>query len=89
MSGRVWAAGGFIDGWSVVVIASRSRWLADDCDWMGRILGTFSVFFFSSNVFSFPFAVTWGQGVAIAARSISFLTISAYEAGEFHLVSPC
>ena len=54
-----------------------------------RILGTFSVFsFFSANVITAPFAVNWGQIVAItAAILISFLNyLGIKKAGEFQLV---
>src|SRR5260221_8232845 len=66
--------GGFLYGWTWFVIAKPAS-VATIVTGLVRILGTFSVFsFFSSNVFSSPFAVTWGQVVAIAAAIlISFL----------------
>src|SRR3977135_2213368 len=58
---------GFLYGWTWFVIATPSS-IATIATGLVRILGTFSVFsFFSSNVISAPFAVSWGQVVAIAA----------------------
>src|SRR5258707_3266111 len=58
---------GFLYGWTWFVIAKPAS-VATIVTGLVRILGTFSVFsFFSSNVFSSPFAVTWVQVVAIPA----------------------
>src|ERR1700692_3996507 len=66
--------GGFLYAWTWFVIAKPAS-IATVVTGLVRILGTFSAFsFFSSNVISFPFAVTWGQIGAIgAAILISFL----------------
>jgi len=80
--------GGFLYGWTWFVIAKPAS-IATVVTGLVRILGTFSVFsFFSDNVISSPFAVTWGQLVAIAAAIlISFLNyIGVKRAGEFQLV---
>src|SRR5208283_2845109 len=65
---------GFLYAWTWFIIAKPAS-IATVTTEMVRILGTFPVFsFFSSNFISFPFAVTWGQVVAIAAAIlISFL----------------
>jgi basic amino acid/polyamine antiporter, APA family len=79
---------GFLYGWTWFVIAKPAS-IATVVTGLVRILGTFSVFsFFSANVFSVPFAVTWGQIVAIAAAIlISFLNyLGIKKAGEFQLV---
>src|SRR5579864_9018721 len=58
---------GFLYAWTWFVIAKPAS-IATVATGLVRILGEFSVFsFFSSNVISSPFAVTWGQMVAIAA----------------------
>ena len=80
--------GGFLYGWTWFVIAKPAS-VATIVTGLVRILGTFSVFsFFSSNVISSPFAVSWGQLVAIAAAIlISFLNyLGIKKAGEFQLV---
>ena len=80
--------GGFLYGWTWFVIAKPAS-IATVVTGLVRILGTFSVFsFFSDHVISSPFAVTWGQLVAIsAAILISFLNyIGVKKAGEFQLV---
>jgi len=80
--------GGFLYGWTWFVIAKPAS-VATIVTGLVRILGTFPVFsFFSSNVLTAPFAVTWGQLVAIAAAIlISFLNyIGVKKAGEFQLV---
>jgi len=80
--------GGFLYGWTWFVIAKPAS-IATVVTGLVRILGTFPVFsFFSDNVISSPFAVTWGQLVAIAAAIlISFLNyIGVKKAGEFQLV---
>src|SRR5271155_1409514 len=79
---------GFLYAWTWFVIAKPAS-VATVVTGLVRILGTFSVFaFFSSNFFSAPIAVTWGQVVAIAAAIlISFLNyIGVKKAGEFQLV---
>ena len=85
--------GGFLYGWTWFVIAKPAS-IATVVTGLVRILGTFSVFsFFSSNlfsvgIFSLPFAVTWGQVVAIAAAILisSLNYIGVKKAGEFQLV---
>src|SRR6266481_4409503 len=58
---------GFLYAWTWFAIAKPAS-VATVVTGLVRILGTFSVFsFFSNNIFSSPFAVTWGQAVAIAA----------------------
>ncbi len=79
---------GFLYAWTWFVIAKPAS-IATVVTGLVRILGTFSVFsFFSSNVITVPFAVTWGQLVAIAAAIlISLLNyIGVKKAGEFQLV---
>jgi len=78
----------FLYGWTWFVIAKPAS-IATVVVGLVRILGTFSVFsFFSTNAISLPFAVTWGQLVAIAAAIlISFLNyLGIKKAGEFQLV---
>src|SRR6202034_1252681 len=80
--------GGFLYGWTWFVIAKPAS-IATIATGLVRILGTFSIFsFFSQAVFSHPFAVTWGQVVAIAAAIlISVLNyLGVKKAGEFQLV---
>ncbi len=80
--------GGFLYAWTWFVIAKPAS-IATVVTGLVRILGTFSVFsFFSANVISVPFTVTWGQLVAIAAAIlISFLNyLGVKKAGEFQLV---
>lgn len=79
---------GFLYAWTWFVIAKPAS-VATVVTGLVRILGTFSIFsFFSANAISFPFAVTWGQLVAIAAALlISFLNyLGIKKAGEFQLV---
>ncbi len=79
---------GFLYAWTWFVIAKPAS-IATVVVGLVRILGTFPVFsFFSANFTSFPFAVTWGQVVAIAAAVlISLLNyIGVKRAGEFQLV---
>jgi basic amino acid/polyamine antiporter, APA family len=79
---------GFLYGWTWFVIAKPAS-IATVVTGLVRILGTFSVFsFFSATVISKPFAVTWGQIIAIsAAILISALNyIGVKKAGEFQLV---
>ncbi len=85
--------GGFLYGWTWFVIAKPAS-VATVATGLVRILGTFSAFsFFSENVLlanihSHPFAITWGQLVAIAAAIlISVLNyLGVKKAGEFQLV---
>src|SRR5438552_10001296 len=79
---------GFLYAWTWFVIAKPAS-VATVVTGLVRILGTFEVFsFFGANVISTPFAITWGQLVAIAAAVfISFLNyIGVKKAGEFQLV---
>ena len=79
---------GFLYAWTWFVIAKPAS-VATVAIGLVRILGTFSLFsFFAANVISTPFAITWGQLVAIAAAIfISFLNyIGVKRAGEFQLV---
>src|SRR6267378_176714 len=78
---------GFLYAWTWFLIAKPAS-IATVATGLVRILGTFSVFsFFSANVVSTPFVVTWGQLVAIAAAVfISLLNyIGVKKAGEFQL----
>jgi APA family basic amino acid/polyamine antiporter len=80
--------GGFLYAWTWFVIAKPAS-VATIATGLVRILGTFSIFsFFSTNVVSVPFAITWGQLVAIAAAIlISLLNfLGVKKAGEFQLV---
>jgi basic amino acid/polyamine antiporter, APA family len=79
---------GFLYAWTWFVIAKPAS-VATVVVGLVRILGTFPVFsFFSATFISFPFAVTWGQVVAIAAAIlISLLNyLGVKKAGEFQLV---
>jgi APA family basic amino acid/polyamine antiporter len=79
---------GFLYAWTWFVIAKPAS-VATVVVGLVRILGTFPAFsFFSSTFISFPFAVTWGQVVAIAAAIlISLLNyLGVKKAGEFQLV---
>ena len=79
---------GFLYAWTWFVIAKPAS-VATVVTGFVRILGTFAIFsFFSANVISRPFPVTWGQLVAIAAAIlISALNyIGVKKAGEFQLV---
>src|ERR1700733_8370327 len=80
--------GGFLYAWTWFVIAKPAS-VATIATGLVRILGTFSIFsFFPTNAISVPFAVTWGQLVAIsAAILISLLNyFGVKKAGEFQLV---
>jgi APA family basic amino acid/polyamine antiporter len=80
--------GGFLYAWTWFVIAKPAS-VATIATGLVRILGTFSMFsFFPTNVISVPFAVSWGQLVAIAAAIlISLLNyFGVKKAGEFQLV---
>jgi APA family basic amino acid/polyamine antiporter len=80
--------GGFLYAWTWFVIAKPAS-VATIATGLVRILGTFSIFsFFPTNIISTPFAVTWGQVVAIAAAIlISVLNyLGVKKAGEFQLV---
>jgi APA family basic amino acid/polyamine antiporter len=85
--------GGFLYGWTWFVIAKPAS-VATVATGLVRILGTFSIFAFFSedvflaNIYSHPFAITWGQLVAIAAAIlISVLNyLGVKKAGEFQLV---
>src|ERR1700692_752928 len=58
---------GFLYAWTWFVIAKPAS-VATVATGLVRILGTFSIFsFFSTNAIFVPFAITWGQLVAIAA----------------------
>jgi APA family basic amino acid/polyamine antiporter len=80
--------GGFLYAWTWFVIAKPAS-VATIATGLVRILGTFSIFsFFPADAVSVPFAVTWGQLVAIAAAVlISLLNyFGVKKAGEFQLV---
>ncbi len=79
---------GFLYAWTWFVIAKPAS-VATVAIGLVRILGTFPAFsFFPTNIISVPFAVTWGQIVAItAAILISLLNyLGVKKAGEFQLV---
>src|ERR1700726_3661160 len=79
---------GFLYAWTWFVIAKPAS-VATVVTGLVRILGTFPTFsFFPSNAITIPFAVTWGQLVAIAAAIlISVLNyLGVKKAGEFQLV---
>jgi basic amino acid/polyamine antiporter, APA family len=79
---------GFLYAWTWFVIAKPAS-IATVVTGLVRILGTFSAFsFFSANIITTPFPITYGQLVAIsAAILISFLNyIGVKKAGEFQLV---
>jgi basic amino acid/polyamine antiporter, APA family len=79
---------GFLYAWTWFVIAKPAS-VATVATGLVRILGTFSIFsFFPDRVISVPFAITWGQLVAIAAAIlISLLNyVGVKRAGEFQLV---
>ena len=64
--------GGFLYAWTWFVIAKPAS-VATIATGLVRILGTFSIFsFFPANAITAPFAVTWGQLVAIAAADSYF-----------------
>ena len=80
--------GGFLYAWTWFVIAKPAS-VATIATGLVRILGTFPLFsFFPTNVITVPFAITWGQLVAIAAAIlISLLNyLGVKKAGEFQLV---
>jgi APA family basic amino acid/polyamine antiporter len=80
--------GGFLYAWTWFVIAKPAS-VATVATGLVRILGTFAIFsFFPANVVSRPFAISWGQLVAIAAAIlISLLNyLGVKKAGEFQLV---
>jgi basic amino acid/polyamine antiporter, APA family len=79
---------GFLYAWSWFLIAKPAS-IATITTGLVRILGTFPVFaFFPTDVVSWPFAITYGQLVAIAATLlISLLNyVGIKRAGEFQLV---
>lgn len=79
---------GFLYAWTWFVIAKPAS-IATVTTGFVRILGTFHVFsFFSHNLITSPFPITYGQLVAIAATVfISFLNyIGIKKAGEFQLL---
>jgi APA family basic amino acid/polyamine antiporter len=79
---------GFLYAWTWFVIAKPAS-IATIATGLVRVLGTFPAFSFSSsNVISTPFALTWGQVVAIAAAIlISFLNyLGVKKAGQFQVV---
>ena len=79
---------GFLYAWTWFVIAKPAS-VATVVTGLVRILGTFPVFsFFSTKAISFPFSVSWGQLVAIAAAIlISALNyVGVKKAGEFQLI---
>ena len=79
---------GFLYAWTWFLIAKPAS-IATITTGLVRILETFPVFaFFSNSVISRPFAISYGQLVAIAATGlISLLNyIGVKKAGEFQLV---
>ncbi|MBZ5703994.1 MAG: amino acid permease [Acidobacteriia bacterium] len=79
---------GFLYAWTWFVIAKPAS-IATITIGLVRILGTFPVFaFFSQDIITVPFAVSYGQLVAIAATVlISLLNyVGIKKAGEFQLV---
>jgi len=79
---------GFLYAWTWFIIAKPAS-VATIATGLVRILGTFPIFsFFPAQAISAPFAVTWGQLVAIAAAIlISLLNyLGVKKAGEFQLV---
>jgi len=80
--------GGFLYAWTWFLIAKPAS-IATITTGLVRILGTFSLFaFFSNHIINQPFAITYGQLVAIAATMlISFLNyVGIKKAGEFQLI---
>ena len=80
--------GGFLYAWTWFVIAKPAS-IATVATGLVRILGTFPIFsFFPNDAVSFPFSITWGQLVAIAAAVlISLLNyLGVKKAGKFQLV---
>jgi basic amino acid/polyamine antiporter, APA family len=79
---------GFLYAWTWFLIAKPAS-IATIVVGLVRILGTFPIFsFFSASAVSVPFAITWGQLVAIAAAIlISLLNyFGVKKAGEFQLI---
>src|SRR5713101_3412833 len=79
---------GFLDAWTWFLI-SKPASIATLATGMVRVLGTFPVFaFFVNDVIRTPFAINYGQLVAIAATLlITFLNyIGIKRAGEFQLI---
>jgi len=79
---------GFLYAWTWFIVAKPAS-IATVVTGLVRILGTFPVFsFFSAEIFSQPFSLSWGQLVAIsAAILISMLNyIGIKKAGEFQLI---
>lgn len=79
---------GFLYAWTWFLIAKPAS-IATVTTGLVRILGTFAVFsFFSDRIISQPFAITYGQFIAIVATvlisSLNYLGIK--KAGEFQLV---
>ena len=78
---------GFLYAWTWFIVAKPGS-IATVVTGFVRILGTFAVFsFFSHRVFTWPFVLTWGQVVAIAAAIlISLLNYAGVKkAGDFQL----
>lgn len=79
---------GFLYAWTWFLIAKPAS-IATVTTGLVRILGTFAAFsFFSERIISQPFALTYGQVVAIAAAILisSLNYIGIKKAGEFQLV---
>ena len=79
---------GFLYAWTWFLIAKPAS-IATITTGLVRVLGTFpSLAFFSDNIISSPFAVTFGQLIAIlAACLITFLNyIGIKRAGEFQFI---
>jgi basic amino acid/polyamine antiporter, APA family len=79
---------GFLYAWTWFVVAKPGT-IATVTTGIVRVLGTFQVFSFLPNAATtFPFSITWGQLVAIAATIlISLLNyVGVKKAGEFQLV---
>lgn len=80
--------GGFLYAWTWFVIAKPAS-VATIATGLVRILSSFEVFsFFAGNVVTVPFAISYGQLVAIAAAvlisSLNYLGVK--KAGEFQLI---
>ena len=79
---------GFLYAWTWFIIAKPAS-IATVTIGLVRVLGTFSLFsFFSKDIFSHPFPISYGQLIAICATLlISALNyIGIKKAGEFQLV---
>jgi len=79
---------GFLYAWTWFLIAKPAS-IATVTIGLVRILGTFSIFaFFSADAITYPFTITYGQLVAIAAAVLisSLNYIGIKKAGEFQLV---